>query len=130
MGDTRVAAGLRKGAPGPAQPHGRRPAQCRTGSGEGRPPSLRLSDGRALFDHFHRGFTLLRFADHDVTALTEAAAVRDVPLGVVDVRDTHARALYERDLVLVRPDQHVAWRGDTPPADPHYVIGRVRGAHH
>ncbi|MFD5793099.1 hypothetical protein ACFWIO_06080 [Streptomyces diastatochromogenes] len=68
--------------------------------------------------------------DHDVTALTEAAAERDVPLGVVDVRDTHARALYERDLVLVRPDQHVAWRGDTPPADPHYVVDPVRGAHH
>ncbi|WP_101418582.1 hypothetical protein [Streptomyces sp. Ag109_G2-15] len=95
-----------------------------------RPPSLHLSDGRALFDLFHRGFTLLRFADHDVTALTEAAAERDVPLGVVDVRDTHAQALYERDLVLIRPDQHVAWRGDTPPADPHYVIDRVRGAHH
>lgn len=105
----------------------------RTRPAPGRAPAHRACTFRtaaALFDLFHRGFTLLRFADHDVTALTEAAAERDVPLGVVDVRDTHARALYERGLVLVRPDQHVAWRGDTPPADPHYVIDRVRGAHH
>ncbi|WP_217575555.1 FAD-dependent monooxygenase [Streptomyces sp. GbtcB7] len=95
-----------------------------------RPPSVLLEDGRALFDLFHRGFTLLRFADHDVTALVEAAAERGVPLDVVDVRDTRARALYERDLVVVRPDQHVAWRGDTPPGDPLHVIDRIRGAHH
>lgn len=94
-----------------------------------RPPSVLLQDGRALFDLFHRGFTLLRFADHDVSAFTDAAAARDVPLGVVDVRDGHARALYERDLVLVRPDQHVVWRGDAPPAEPLRVIDRIRGVH-
>ncbi|MFG2366861.1 FAD-dependent monooxygenase [Streptomyces mirabilis] len=95
-----------------------------------RPPSVLLADGRALFDLFRRGFTLLRFADHDVTAFVGAAAERGVPLDVVDVRDTRARALYERDLVVVRPDQHVAWRGDTPPGDPLHVIDRIRGAHH
>jgi hypothetical protein len=36
--------------------------------------------------------------------------------------------MYERRLVLVRPDGHVAWRGDAPPADPLAVIDRVRGA--
>ena len=95
-----------------------------------RPPSVLLADGRALFDLFHRGFTLLRFADHDVTELVEAAAERSVPLGIVDVRDAHARELYERDLVLVRPDQHVAWRGDAAPTDPKAVIERIRGALH
>lgn len=93
-----------------------------------RPPSLHLADGRAIFDLFGRGFTLLRFADHDVDGLVAAAARRGVPLDVVDVRDPHARALYERDLVLVRPDQHVAWRGDTEPAHPLDVIDRIRGA--
>ncbi|MBU6529657.1 FAD-dependent monooxygenase [Streptomyces mayonensis] len=95
-----------------------------------RPPSVLLQDGRALFDLFHHhGFTLLRFADHDVTALTAAAAERGVPLEVVDVRDVHTRALYERDLVLIRPDQHVAWRGDTAPLEPVRVMDRIRGAH-
>ncbi|MEU6832143.1 FAD-dependent monooxygenase [Nocardia beijingensis] len=94
-----------------------------------RPPSIYLEDGRALFDLLHRGFTLLRFADHEVSALIDAAAERGVPLEVVDIRDAHARRLYERDLVLVRPDQHVAWRGDEAPADPIRVVDRIRGAH-
>ncbi len=94
-----------------------------------RPPSVFLPDGTALFDLFGPGFTLLRFTDVDVTQLVSAAADRGVPLAVVDVRDPHTRRLYERDLVLVRPDQHVAWRGDGSPADAVAVIDRVRGAH-
>jgi 2-polyprenyl-6-methoxyphenol hydroxylase-like FAD-dependent oxidoreductase len=93
-----------------------------------RPPSVLLADGRALFDLFGPGFTLLRFAEHAVDTLVEAAARRGVPLDVVDVSDPHARSLYERDLVLIRPDQHVAWRGDTVPANPIDLIDRVRGA--
>jgi hypothetical protein len=44
------------------------------------------------------------------------------------VDEPEAAALYERKLVLVRPDGHVAWRGDTPPVDAHALIDRVRGA--
>jgi len=51
-----------------------------------------------------------------------------VPLTVLRIEDAHARKIYERSLVLVRPDQHVAWRGDRTPADPLAVIDRVRGA--
>lgn len=93
-----------------------------------RPPSLFLDDGRAMFDLFGLGFTLLRFADLDVDAFVEAAAERGMPLHVVDVRDDHARTLYERDLVLIRPDHHVAWRGDTVPDQPGAILDRIRGA--
>ncbi|WP_435592295.1 FAD-dependent monooxygenase [Nocardia sp. bgisy118] len=93
-----------------------------------RPPSLFLADGQAVFDLFGRGFTLLRFDDSDVTAFVTAAAERGLPLDVVDIRDEHARIQYERNLVLVRPDQHVAWRGDTVPDRPADVLDRVRGA--
>jgi 2-polyprenyl-6-methoxyphenol hydroxylase-like FAD-dependent oxidoreductase len=94
----------------------------------GRPPSVFLPDSRALFDLFDTGFTLLRFDDVDCSALVDAADDRGVPLTVVDIRDPHARKLYERDLVLIRPDHHVAWRGDAAPADAYAVIDRVRGA--
>ncbi len=92
-----------------------------------RPPSVFLQDGRALFDLFGSGFTLLRFADRDVEGLTEAAADQGVPFEVVDVRVDHAHALDERDLVLLRPDQHVVWQGDAAPTDPVSLIGRLRG---
>jgi 2-polyprenyl-6-methoxyphenol hydroxylase-like FAD-dependent oxidoreductase len=93
-----------------------------------RPPSLFLQDGQAIFDLFGLGFTLLRFADLDVDAFVAAAADRGMPLKVVDIREDHARTLYQRDLVLIRPDHHVAWRGDTLPDRPEFILDRVRGA--
>jgi hypothetical protein len=92
-----------------------------------RAPSLLLADGRAIFDLFGTGFTLLRFTDTDVTPMVDAAAERGMPLDVVDIRDPQARRRYQRDLVLIRPDQHVAWRGNTVANDPLAVIDRVRG---
>ncbi|WP_197732921.1 FAD-dependent monooxygenase [Paraburkholderia pallida] len=93
-----------------------------------RAPHLFLQDGRAIFDLFGQWFTLLRFNDASAEPMIEAARARGVPLTVVDIRDEHARAIYERDFVLIRPDQHVAWRGDAMPSDPYAVIDRVRGA--
>ena len=93
-----------------------------------RPPAVTLADGHAIFDLFGHGFTLLRFGDTDVESFMSAAAERDMPLTVVDIRDERAHALYERDLVLIRPDHHVAWRGDTIPARAEAVLDRIRGA--
>jgi hypothetical protein len=47
---------------------------------------------------------------------------------VQDISDDAIAAVYERRLVLVRPDGHVAWRGDVAPENPDGVIDRVRGA--
>jgi hypothetical protein len=93
-----------------------------------RPPSLFLEDGQAIFDLFGHGFTLLRFDDIDVADFAAAAAECEMPLEIVDIREEHARALYQRDLVLIRPDHHVAWRGNAVPDQPKTVIDRVRGA--
>jgi len=87
-----------------------------------------LSTGEAIFDLLGPDFTLLAFSDIDVTDFVEAASERSVPLEVVRIRDPHVRHVYERDLVMVRPDQHVAWRGQKPPSDPLAVIDRIRGA--
>jgi len=95
----------------------------------GRAPHAFLTDGRSTLDLFGRGFTLLRFAGApDAGALVAAAGVRGVPLDVVAVDEPGIGALYERKLVLVRPDGHVAWRGDVLPADPLHLIDRIRGA--
>jgi len=93
-----------------------------------RPPSLFLENGQAIFDLFGLGFTLLRFVDLDVGSMAAAAADRGIPLKIVDIRDHRAHTLYERDLVLIRPDHHVAWRGDAVPDQPGTILDRIRGA--
>ncbi len=94
-----------------------------------RAPHAWLAQGRSTLDLFGRNFTLLRFPGApDSDALAAAAAKREMPLDVVEIGDPDIAALYERRLVLVRPDGHVAWRGNAPPSDTAGLIDRVRGA--
>ena len=94
-----------------------------------RAPHVWLRDGRTILDLFGRGFALLRFAGApDASAIAAAAQRRNLPLAVHDIAETEAAALYQRRLVLVRPDGHVAWRADAAPSDPLALIDRVRGA--
>jgi 2-polyprenyl-6-methoxyphenol hydroxylase-like FAD-dependent oxidoreductase len=94
-----------------------------------RAPHFWLHDRRSLYDAFGPGYTLLRF-DRTVPAssLLEAARRRRMPLSVLDVDAPDAQDLYRRKLVLVRPDQHIAWRADDAPADPPELIDLLRGA--
>ncbi len=90
------------------------------------PPGM--ANRRSLFDAFGVGFTLLRFDEKaDPSALVDAARKRGMPLDIVDVLDADARDLYGRDLALVRPDQHVCWRGDALPRDCTGLVARVVG---
>lgn len=57
-----------------------------------------------------------------------AAKRRGVPLTEMAITDPAASELYGADLVLVRPDGHVAWRGNACPDDPLAAIDRIRGA--
>lgn len=95
----------------------------------GRAPHAWLSEGRALFDRFGPGFTLLRIgADApDGTSFAAAAHAARIPLRVVDVNDARVRDLYERGLVLIRPDHHVAWRGDAEPDDAAELLAQATG---
>jgi hypothetical protein len=58
----------------------------------------------------------------------QAAAKHGVPLKLVDVPAELAGDLYPHKLALIRPDQHIAWRGDAEPTDPVALIDLVRGA--
>lgn len=94
-----------------------------------RTPHLWLDDGRSLYDAMGPEYTLLRFdRSVDTRPLEEAARSRHVPLAVLDVNSTEAAGLYRHALVLSRPDQHVAWRGQHSPGDPLALIDRIRGA--
>ncbi len=95
-----------------------------------RTPHVWLRDGRSLYDAMGPDYTLLCFSpDIAVDDIRAAAAARGVPLRVLDLsREDHA-GVYDRKLVLLRPDQHVAWRGDATPAEPTALFELVRGGH-
>jgi len=62
------------------------------------------------------------------TALLKAAAQEcQLPLEVIALEQPEILELYERRLVLVRPDGHVAWRSDEVPAHPKTLFDQVRG---
>jgi 2-polyprenyl-6-methoxyphenol hydroxylase-like FAD-dependent oxidoreductase len=95
-----------------------------------RAPHAWLEDGRSTLDLFGRGFTLMALGEvpPEIDGMARAFAQRRVPLNVAPIADPRIAALYERRLVLVRPDGHVAWRSDAAPADPLAVADTVRGA--
>jgi 2-polyprenyl-6-methoxyphenol hydroxylase-like FAD-dependent oxidoreductase len=68
-------------------------------------------DGVPIFDRLGLWFTLACFGAPASEALVAAAARRGVPLEVLRIDDPDIVSVYGRGLLLVRPDQHVAWRG-------------------
>ena len=94
-----------------------------------RAPHVWLPGRRSLYDALGEGFGLLRFdRSIAVDGLVASAAKHGLPLVVLDIGDTEAAALYAKKLVLVRPDRHVAWRGDAVPDDAPGLIDHLRGA--
>ena len=93
-------------------------------------PHLWLSDGSSLYDHFGEGFTLMvTLGDLKATdALTGVASRRKMPVKVIALGDTRLRERYNARFALIRPDQHVAWRGNSVPADCDSLIACVTGS--
>ncbi|MFT8243088.1 FAD-dependent oxidoreductase [Roseomonas sp. BN140053] len=94
----------------------------------GRPPHAWLGEGRSLFDSFGPEWTLLQLGPQPAGAepFRRAAQEAGLDLRVVPVASDAVRDLYERDLVLIRPDQIVAWRGNDA-AEAAAVLARVTG---
>ncbi|MES2186624.1 MAG: FAD-dependent oxidoreductase [Pseudomonadota bacterium] len=115
------------GTPRPADEVSTYTPTARPGS---RAPHVWLSEGRSILDLFGKAFVLLRFgADAPGgEALAAAAHQAGVPFEIAEIDSPDARALYERRLVLVRPDGQVVWRGDVLPQSPEGLIETVRGA--
>src|SRR5438067_11362409 len=94
-------------------------------------PHVWLDDGTAMADRigYESGYTLLRLGHSaaDVVGLEKAFASFRAPFRVLDIPDAHVREVYGRDLLLLRPDLHVAWRGDAPPAEPQRLAAMVMG---
>lgn len=102
----------------PAAEISRDPLHYRPSTAPGvRLPSVYLADGSNMYEHIAPWFTLLCFEEEcDGAGMKAAAEALGVPLDVVRVDISGHEAIYKGPAVLVRPDQHIAWRG-TPPAD-------------
>jgi 2-polyprenyl-6-methoxyphenol hydroxylase-like FAD-dependent oxidoreductase len=79
-----------------------------------RAPSMVLADGSALFDQFGTELTLVDFAGN-AGAIVDAAVERDIPMKHLHIAESTVRNVWEQDYVLIRPDQHVAWRSNQIP---------------
>jgi hypothetical protein len=114
------------GAPAPPDvPH----PYVQTACPGARAPHVFLDDGRSTLDLFGRGFVLLRLGPEAPSGarVEQVAADRGVPLTSVSLSEPKVLAAYERRLVLIRPDGHVAWRADAEPADAGALIDIIRG---
>jgi 2-polyprenyl-6-methoxyphenol hydroxylase-like FAD-dependent oxidoreductase len=93
-----------------------------------RVPHIWLNDGRSLYDALGPDYTLLRFDTAvDVSDLMSEAARAQVPIKLLDVTSSESAGIYDRSLVLARPDQHVAWRGNLLPKDPRELVDLISG---
>ena len=54
-------------------------------------------------------------------------AAHGAPLQVLEISDEQPREIYGYDLLLLRPDMHIAWRGNAPPEDAEKLVRMVTG---
>ena len=94
-------------------------------------PHVWLDDGTAMQDRigYGPGYTLLRLGGSAAEAegLTRAFAALGASLQVLDIPDQRPREIYGYDLLLLRPDLHVAWRGNRTPEQPAHLAARGTG---
>ncbi len=105
------------------------PSQWRQSSYPGcRAPHAWLEPGKSTLDLFGQGFVLLCFdSTPEIGRFEQACKERGVPFTSQQIDNPEIAQLYERAFILVRPDGHVAWRGDALPDDAGILIDCVRG---
>ncbi|KNG83319.1 hypothetical protein ANOM_007572 [Aspergillus nomiae NRRL 13137] len=87
-----------------------------------RAPHVYLNDGvTSIFERFGFDFTVVDFTEEGRVGeeFSAVAARLEIPLSVLHLpQEKHARQVWERDVVLIRPDHHVSWRSNVsqPPS--------------
>ena len=92
-------------------------------------PHVWLDDGTPIQDRLGKGYTLIRLGGTgtDTKGLASAMAARGAPYAELDVPDRIAREIYGFDLILVRPDLHIVWRGNALGDDAGEIADRATG---
>ncbi|MBC9954208.1 FAD-dependent monooxygenase [Leucobacter sp. cx-42] len=84
-----------------------------------RMPHVWLRDGSSAYDGLGKWYTLVNAAgDADAGAAWAAAATAaGLPTAFLDLAELELPAAFSTEYLIVREDQHVAWRGDELPAN-------------
>jgi hypothetical protein len=92
-------------------------------------PHVWLDDGTPIQDHIPDGYTILKLghSSADTSGLERAICSHGAKTSVFDLPDDVARDIYGYDLILLRPDMHVVWRGQRPPEDPGQIAAVATG---
>jgi 2-polyprenyl-6-methoxyphenol hydroxylase-like FAD-dependent oxidoreductase len=92
-------------------------------------PHVWLDDGTPMQDRLPDGYTILKLGrtKADTDGLERAIRSHGAPVTVLDVPDRIAREIYGYDLILIRPDMHVVWRGQAAPEDAAEVAAIATG---
>ncbi len=98
-----------------------------TASPGSRFPHVWLKNGRALQDVAGNGYSLLAFRDFDAGPIERAMKTVGAPLEMFRLDEPDVRCVAARNFVLLRPDLHVAWRGDRLPDSCDSLVATVTG---
>jgi len=92
-------------------------------------PHVWLREGCSVHDVIGDGYTLLRLGRSraDTAGLERAMRARHAPFSVLTIDEQAPRDVYGYDLILVRPDLHVVWRGNGPPSDAAHLAAIATG---
>ena len=88
-----------------------------------------LDDGSPIQDRIRDGYTILRLGrtQADTEGLAQAIRFYDVAVTVLDVPDAAPRDVYQHDILLLRPDMHIVWRGNRVPDDVASIAATATG---
>jgi 2-polyprenyl-6-methoxyphenol hydroxylase-like FAD-dependent oxidoreductase len=91
-----------------------------------RAPMVRIGDGVPLYDLFGPEYTLLDMSSAPQSGAQAFRALTDAGLHVQHLRipQPELRSVYGASLVVIRPDQHVAWRGEALAEDARSLVGK------
>jgi 2-polyprenyl-6-methoxyphenol hydroxylase-like FAD-dependent oxidoreductase len=92
-------------------------------------PHVWLEDGTPIQDKIGDGYTVLRLGrtTADTSALERAIRSCGAPVSTLDIADSAARDLYQHDIILLRPDMHIVWRGNRPGDDIDSIAATATG---
>ena len=92
-------------------------------------PHVWLDNATPVQDRLGDGFTLLRLGGTraDMSALGDAIRRTGAPYQILEIRDQRPRDIYGFDLLLVRPDMHIVWRGNAAPDNQEAIAAIATG---